>query len=256
MDLKLAGKRAAILGGSRGIGRSIAHTLAAEGAAVAICARNAEQVAAEVAALKAAGATATGASVDITDGEALKAWIDSVAAELGGLDILVSNAGAMAQGADAAGWTQNFQLDVLGLVNAYEAAKPHLLAAAKASGDASVVIISSISAAESDAPSSYGPIKAALIHYAKGVARQNAGAGLRCNVVSPGNIYFDGGVWQQIEKGMPDFFKAQLARNPTGRMGTPQEIADAAVFLASPLSAYTSGVNLIVDGAISRRVNF
>jgi 3-oxoacyl-[acyl-carrier protein] reductase len=256
MDLKLAGKRAAILGGSRGIGRSIAHTLAAEGAAVAICARNAEQVAAEVAALKAAGATATGASVDITDGEALKAWIDSVAAELGGLDILVSNAGAMAQGADAAGWTQNFQLDVLGLVNAYEAAKPHLLAAAKASGDAAVVIISSISAAESDAPSSYGPIKAALIHYAKGVARQNAGAGLRCNVVSPGNIYFDGGVWQQIEKGMPDFFKAQLARNPTGRMGTPQEIADAAVFLASPLSAYTSGVNLIVDGAISRRVNF
>lgn len=256
MDLKLSGKRAAILGGSRGIGRSIAHTLAAEGAAVAICARNAEQVAAEVAALKALGATATGASVDITDGEALKSWIDAVAAELGGLDILVSNAGAMAQGADAAGWAQNFQLDVLGLVNAYEAAKPHLLAAAKDSGDASVVIISSISAAESDAPSSYGPIKAALIHYAKGIARQNAGAGLRCNVVSPGNIYFDGGVWQQIEKGMPDFFKAQLARNPTGRMGTPQEIADAAVFLASPLSAYTSGVNLIVDGAISRRVNF
>jgi len=256
MDLQLKGKNAVILGGSRGIGRAIADTLAAEGANVAICARQAEQVAAAVAELKAIGVKATGASVNITDGAALKAWIEAASAELGGIDLLVSNAGAMAIGGDPASWEQNFQLDVLGMVNAFDAAKPFLLKAAETHGDASFVIISSVSAAEADNASSYGPIKAALIHYAKGLARQYAGQHVRTNVVSPGTVYFDGGVWQMVEKNMPDMFKANLERNPMGRMATPHEVANAAVFLSSPLSAFTSGVNLLVDGAISRRVNF
>jgi 3-oxoacyl-[acyl-carrier protein] reductase len=113
MDLQLKGKNALILGGTRGIGRSIADTLAQEGANVGVCARNAEQVAAAVADLKALGVKATGASVDVTDGAALKSWIASAAGELGGLDILISNAGAMAQGNDIDAWEKNFQLDVL-----------------------------------------------------------------------------------------------------------------------------------------------
>ena len=256
MDLQLKGKNAVILGGTRGIGRAIADTLAAEGANVAICARNAEQVAEAVAALKASGVKATGASVDVMDGEALKRWIGEAAGELGGIDILISNAGAMAQGADPASWEQNFKLDVLGLVNAFDAAKPHLLKAAEASGDASVVIIASVSAAESDHNSSYGPIKAALIHAAKGMARQYAGKHLRTNVVSPGTVYFEGGVWNQVEIHQPEMFKGAMERNPMGRMATPQDIANASVFLASPLSSFTSGINMLVDGAISRRVNF
>ena len=102
MDLYLKGKNAVILGGTRGIGRAIADTLADEGANVAICARNADQVKDAVAALKDKGVKATGASVDIMDGEALKAWIAGAGNELGGIDILVSNAGAMAQGGDPA----------------------------------------------------------------------------------------------------------------------------------------------------------
>lgn len=256
MDLKLMGRSAIVLGGTRGIGRAIAETLAREGANVAICARNKDQVAEAVTALKAMGVKAIGAPVDVTDGDALKTWIGKAASELGGLNILISNAGAMAQGNDPAAWTQNFQLDVLAAVNAFEAAEPHLARAAKADGDAACVIISSISAAIADRADSYGPMKAALIHMAKGLARQHAKGGIRVNVVSPGMVFFEGGVWDTVKKNAPDFFAQANARNPTGRCATPQEIADAAVFLASPRSSYTTGSNLIVDGAVSNRVNF
>lgn len=256
MDLGLKGKKAVILGGTRGIGRAIADTLAGEGANVAICARNGDQVKEAVAALKDKGVRATGASVDIMDGAALKSWVEKAGQELGGIDILVSNAGAMAQGADPASWEQNFKLDVLGAVNAFEAARPSLEKGAEQNGDAAFVIISSVSAAETDNASSYGPIKAALVHLAKGLARQHAKKHVRVNVVSPGTVYFKGGVWNMVETNMPQVFKGALERNPTGRMATPQEIANAAVFLASPASSFTTGINMLVDGAISRRVNF
>jgi 3-oxoacyl-[acyl-carrier protein] reductase len=256
MDLELKDKRAVVLGGTRGIGRAIAETFAAEGANVGVCARNAEQVTETVAALKNKGVRATGAAVDISDGPALRDWIVRSGNELGGIDILVSNAGAMAQGAGEKDWEANFRLDVLGAVNAFDAARPFLERGAGAHGDAAFVIIASISAAEADSASSYGPIKAALIHYAKGLARQHAKRKIRTNVVSPGTVYFKGGVWNMVETNSPDYFRQALERNPTGRMATPQEIANAAVFLASPVSSFTTGINLVVDGAISRRVNF
>ncbi|MGY3080836.1 3-oxoacyl-[acyl-carrier protein] reductase [Bradyrhizobium sp. LM6.10] len=256
MDLGLKGKNAVVLGGTRGIGRAIAATLAGEGTNVAVCARNADQVAATVTELKASGIRATGGPVDVTDGTALKSWIENAAKELGGIDMLFSNAGAMAQGHDAASWEQNFRLDLLGAVHAFDAARPFLEAGGEKSGDAAFVIISSISAAQADLASSYGPIKAALIHMAKGLARQYAKKKIRVNVVSPGTVYFKGGVWNMIEQNMPKRYEDAMSRNPTGRMATPQEIASAAVFLASPVSAFTTGSNLVVDGAISNRVNF
>jgi len=256
MDLGLKGRNAVVLGGTRGIGRAIADTLAGEGANVAICARHADVIASTVTELKAKGVKATGASVDITDGAALKSWISGVAQELGSVDMLFCNAGAMAQGGDPASWEQNFQLDVLGAVNAFEAARPFLEASGAKNGDASVIIISSISAAIADNTSSYGPIKAALIHMAKGFARQYAAKKIRVNVVSPGTVYFKGGVWHLREQNQPNVYQAALSRNPTGRMATPQDIANASVFLASPASSFTTGSNLIVDGAISNRVNF
>jgi 3-oxoacyl-[acyl-carrier protein] reductase len=256
MDLGLKGKNAVVLGGTRGIGRAIADTLAGEGAGVAVCARNPDQVKSAVAELQARGVRATGAAIDITDGAALQSWIEDVASELGGIDMLFSNAGAMAQGGDIASWEQNFRLDVLGAVNAFEAARPFLEASGAKSGDAAFIILASISAAQADAAASYGPVKAALVHMAKGLARQYAGKKIRVNAVSPGTVYFKGGIWNMVEQNMPKRYQEALTRNPTGRMATPQEIANAAVFLASPASSFTTGSNLIVDGAISNRVNF
>ncbi|MEQ9150764.1 MAG: SDR family oxidoreductase [Parvibaculum sp.] len=256
MDLGLKGRKAIVTGGTRGIGRAIAETLAAEGVDVAICARNQDQVDEAVAALSKLGVKATGGVADIADGAGLKKWIADTAKAMGGLDILVANASALANGNDEKSWRACFEIDVLGAVNAFEAALPYLTEAAKKSGDASATFISSISAAENDNANAYGAQKAAQIHLAKGLAREHAPAHVRINTVSPGTVYFKGGVWNMIEDHMPDMFKQAMSRNPTGRMATPQDIANATVFLASPASSFTTGTNLVVDGAISRRVNF
>jgi 3-oxoacyl-[acyl-carrier protein] reductase len=256
MDLQLKGKKAIVTGASRGIGRAIAETLAAEGCDVAICARGQAGVDEVVGALTAKGVTAFGAAVDIADGPALKAWITQSAERLGGLDVLVSNASALTRGAGEDDWKAMYDVDLMGAVRALEAARPFLEQAGAEKGDAAFVITSSVSAAEASAPGAYGAIKAALIHFAKGVAREAAPRRLRCNVVSPGTVLFDGGVWGVTRDRAPDFFKMMIARNPTGRMGTPEEIAAATVFLASPLSAFTTGINMVVDGGITQRANF
>lgn len=256
MDLHLKGKRAIVLGGTRGIGRAIAETFAAEGANVAICARNHEQVEEAVAALTKKGVRATGAPVDIAKGPELKAWVENVAKDFGGLDVLVSNASALTMGAHAEAWENLLKIDILGAANAFEAARPHLEKSAAEHGDASAVFISSVSAAETQNAQAYGAIKAALIHYAKGLARETAKKSVRVNVVSPGTIYFKGGVWHLMEQHATERYNAAIKANPTGRMGTPQEIANAAVFLASPVSSFTTGANWVVDGAITQRVSF
>ena len=102
----------------------------------------------------------------------------------------------------------------------------------------------------------YGAVKAAVIHYTQGVACRLASQGVRANSVSPGNTYFPGGVWQSIEENAPEMFAAALARNPTGRMATPQEVANAVVFLSSSAASFITGTNVLVDGALTRGVQF
>jgi 3-oxoacyl-[acyl-carrier protein] reductase len=172
VNLGLKGKKAVVSGGTRGIGRAIAETFAAEGADVAICARNADAVAATVAQLRERGVNAYGASVDVSDGAALKAWIARAAEELGGIDVLVSNPGAMVHGISDADWEANFRVDVLGAVRAFDAAKPFLERAGAEHGDASIVFISTVSSMEADREASYGAVKAVLPHLAKGIARE------------------------------------------------------------------------------------
>ena len=256
MDLGLKGKKAVVTGASRGIGRAIADLLAEEGADVAICARGADQVAETVKALEAKGVKAFGKAVDIADGAAIRAFVKEAGEALGGIDVMVSNASALVQGAAEDEWRAMFEVDVLGAVRTFEAAKPFLEKAGETHGDAAFLITSSVSAAEASNASSYGAMKAALIHYAKGLARENAAKHVRANVVSPGTVYFEGGVWGNVKAGMPGFFDQMIKRNPTGRMATPEEVAAATVFLASPRSAFTTGINMLVDGAISTRVNY
>jgi len=252
MDLGLKGLKAIVSGGTKGIGRSIADTLADEGADVAICSRNAAEVDEAVKALGAKGVHASGQAVDVADGPALAAWVKAVG-EAGGIDIVVANVSALAIGPEEENWKKAFETDLLGTVRMVEAALPYL----EKSKAPSIVAISSVSGREIDfAAGPYGTFKAALIHYIQGIAFQLAGKGIRANTVSPGNTYFPGGVWEKIEQGNPDFFKHALSLNPTGRMGTPQEMANATVFLASPAASFITGANLVVDGALTRGVQF
>ena len=102
----------------------------------------------------------------------------------------------------------------------------------------------------------YGAMKAALIHFTQGIAFKLAVKNIRANSVSPGNTYFPGGVWEQIEHGNPELFATALALNPTGRMAKPEEVARAVAFIASPAASFITGVNLVVDGALTRGVQY
>ena len=251
MDLGLRGLRAIVTGGTKGIGRAIADTFADEGADVAFCARNAEQVSEAAIALGKKGVRAFGETLDIGQGPELKAWVDKAASELGGIDIVVANVSALSIGGDEESWKRGFEVDLMGCVRLVQAAMPYL----EQSKAGAIVSISSVSGREVDfAAGPYGAFKAALIHYTQGLANQLAGKGIRANTVSPGNTYFEGGIWNQIKDGNPELYKTALSMNPTGRMGTAQEMANAVVFLASPASSFTTGTNLVVDGALTRGV--
>ncbi len=253
MDLGLTGKRFLVTGGTRGIGRAVVDGLLAEGAAVAYCARTADAVGDAQAELTAGGATAIGSAVDVGDAAALANWVEASVTALGGIDGVVANVSALAIPDNRENWRASIDVDLMGTVGLVEAALPHLLA----SGAGSIVTISSVSGREIDfASGPYGTMKAAIIHYTQGVAFNLAGKGVRANTVSPGNTYFPGGVWPSIEENDPELFATALALNPTGRMATPREVANAVVFLSSSAASFITGTNLVVDGALTRGVQF
>jgi 3-oxoacyl-[acyl-carrier protein] reductase len=252
MDLQLDGKVALVTGGTKGIGRACVEALAAEGATVAFCARTAADVETAAAELTAAGHKVVGTALDVADGAALADWVTGSAEQLGGIDVVVANVSALAIGATEANWQASFEVDLMHTVRVSEAAIPHL----KASQGA-IVAISSVSGREIDfAKDAYGTMKAAVIHYVQGLAFQLAAEGVRANVVSPGNTYFPGGVWAGIETGNPDLYNMALGLNPTGRMAQPAEIAYAVTMLASPRASFITGTNVVVDGALTRGVQY
>lgn len=252
MDLGIKSKRALVTGGTKGIGRAIALGLAAEGCDVALCARDAGGVAETVRQLQEAGVRSHGKALDVSDGPALTEFIGEAAAALGGLDILICNASALVDGAGERAFRDAFEVDLLHTRNACEAALPFL----EASGAGAIVAISSISGSEDYGYDSaaYGTMKAALFYYVKSLSRHVAARGIRANVVSPGTTFFTDGVWDRVKQQNPESFARALADNPMGRMARPDEIADAAVFLASTRASFISGANLVVDGTLTARV--
>jgi 3-oxoacyl-[acyl-carrier protein] reductase len=252
MDLGLKGLNAIVTGGTKGIGLRTADAFAKEGANVSICARNAGDVSETVADLAKAGVESFGQAIDVGEKAALEAWVDASAKELGGIDIVVASVSALAAAEDnEASWKAEFEIDMMHTVRTVNASLPYL----EKSRSPSIVIVSSVSGREIDFTTpAYGAIKAALIHYAQGLAYKLAPKGIRVNSVSPGNVYFKGGIWERIENNLPDLFKSALALNPTGRMATAEEIAKGIVFLASPASSFTMGTNLVIDGALTKGV--
>lgn len=254
MDLGLNGTRAIVTGGSRGIGRTIAETLVAEGGHVAICGRNEDTLDAAVAAL---GSRATGTVVDVSDHEALTAWVDASAEAMGGLDIVISNASALGGPPDTPDkWRTVFETDVLSTVALVDAATPHL----EASGIGSIVQLGTITAVEyhgyPGGTRSYGALKAALLNYTSQLAFELGPKKIRANSVSPGPIYIADGSWGHIENAAPDYFAENVEHHPQQRLGTPEEVARVVAFLASPAASWVTGDNVVVDGGFTRRHAF
>lgn len=251
MDLGLSGKKAVITGATKGIGRSIAETLLAEGASVAICARDAAGVEAAVEEMSALG-NVFGASVDAADGDAVEAWVASAAEQLGGIDIYVHNtSGKPARKIE--NWINNFNIDLMAMVRGVGAASEAL-----SEGGGAVISIGTTATAEhfASGSNSYSAFKSAVTNWTLGQAQVLGAKGVRCNVVSPGPIFVEGGDWNMIKDNMTEFYEATEKVHPQGRLGTVQDVANVVAFLASDAARHVNGVNVTVDGGFLKRIDF
>lgn len=255
MDLELSGKRAIVTGASRGIGRAIAESLAAEGVDVAICSRGQEGVDAALDSLRRNGVQAHGRAFDVREPQALNDFIGWASGQLGGLDILVSNVSTRVEPRSERWWQDTFEVDLHQHVRAFDAALPAL----RQGQQPAVVLLSSVAAVLNALPPeeiAYGAMKAALTSFGAQMARIHGAEGIRVNLVAPGPIHFEGGVWHAVKQHRPAMFDSVVQMTALGRMGAPEEVAKAVTFLASPAAAYITGASLRIDGGLVRSVNY
>ncbi len=252
MDLQLSGLRVVVTGASRGIGRAIALQFAREGARLFLVARGApalEAVAAEISGL---GAEVEVMTADVLDESVPAAIAARAVARFGGIDILIANAGgSFGRGlADTARaeWRKTYEMNVLHAVDLLKSCMPHM-----PSGTSSAVFVSSISGRlPVSRRAQYAAAKAGLTHAARSLALELASVGIRVNSVSPGSTIFEGGGWERRSRESPEAFDDFIKSHPEGRLGRPDEIAAAVVFVASPVASWINATDIAVDGGQRR----
>jgi 3-oxoacyl-[acyl-carrier protein] reductase len=244
MKIELHARSAIVCGGSRGIGRSIALAFAEAGANVSICARSKQALNATKAELAFFGNKVHAATCDLADGPAVVRYVEEAAAALGGVDVLVNNASGFGVSDDEAGWAASVNVDLMASVRASQTALPFL---SKRGG--SIIHISSISGAvASPRTPPYGAVKAALFQYTKTQALALAKQRIRVNCIAPGSIEFPGGTWEKRKTEEPKLYNTIMAGIPFDRLGTPEEVANLALFLASDAASWITGQTIAVDG--------
>ena len=243
--LDFTGRRVLIAGGSKGIGRAMALAFASAGACVSVCARGEAGLAALRAGAAALGLTVHTASADLSQLDDIARWLGDAAQALGGIDVLVNNATGYGMADDEAGWEASLNVDLMSAVRASRLALPWL----QQSADACILNLASIAAQQprpGGAP--YAAAKAALMHYTTSQALALAPQRIRVNAIAPGSIEFEDGLWARRREQDPELYRNTLAKIPFGRFGEPASIANAALFLCSPLAGWITGHTLNVDG--------
>jgi 3-oxoacyl-[acyl-carrier protein] reductase len=253
MDLHLDGARALVTGGSRGLGLAIASSLAAEGASVAIVARDRGGLERAVKELASAGRLIVPVTADVTDAQQLAAAVDEAAAGLGGLDRVVANVGGTVGNnlvdSTMADFAATFALNAGHAAELTRLALPHL----RAAGGGSVVYVSSVTGMRPAPRTAYAAAKAAEIHLAVTAAQELAPYRIRVNAVSPGSIRFPGGGWESFAERNPERYAAFVAEEfPHGRLGSPAEVGDVVAFLLSDRASWVTGTNIVIDGGQGR----
>jgi NAD(P)-dependent dehydrogenase (short-subunit alcohol dehydrogenase family) len=246
----LTGRAALITGASRGIGRAIAEELAGHGCAVALAARTPDAVQQAADAINQTGGRAIAFAADVTGEGAAERLVSETVAAFGRLDILVNNAGGNSFSVPVAsmrlsGWSKTMTLNVESTVALIQQALPHLAQ----SEHGSIINVGSVAGLRG-APmmSHYGAAKAAIASLTRSVAIEAAYQGVRVNSLVPGWIDTDLTDFLRTDEGTE---ASVLSRVPMGRWGRSEEIAHAALFLASDASSFMTGQELVVDGGLS-----
>jgi NAD(P)-dependent dehydrogenase (short-subunit alcohol dehydrogenase family) len=255
MNLNLAGKRALVTGGSRGIGKSVIDSFVEEGMSVATCARGEASLNASLAQWNKDKEMVYGQSVDVTDAGAFGSWVEDSVQTMGGLDVLVSNVTTRIGSQGIERWKETFEVDLLQHIRLTELALPYLK---KGEQPAIVYVASIASVMTANMPTEveYGTMKAALVSYATQLANQMGQHNVRVNLVSPGPIYHQEGFWEMVKQKQPDLYAKACAVSVFNRMGTTTEVANAVTFLSSPAASNITAANLRVDGGAIKTVNF
>tara|TARA_B100001123_G_scaffold451240_1_gene628909 strand:+ start:12253 stop:13083 length:831 start_codon:yes stop_codon:yes gene_type:complete len=249
MDLGLKDRSALITGGSRGIGKAIAISLAKEGCNIAVAARGRSDLETTCDLIRELDVQCVPIQADMTVPDDISKMVEGTISELQGIDLLVANAGGQKrpnfEDSTDEDWQFTLDINLMHAIRSIRKSIPYM----KRSDCASIVIISSVAGYKVQVPTQYGVAKAAEIYLAAGLARELAQFNIRVNAVAPGSIEFEGGSWGKRQKSDPrSMDQFRNSQFPFKRLGTPEEVADVVTFLCSEKASWISGTTVTVDG--------